>query len=156
MPRAAAVSLAVILYASGLLSSARAQSVDRWSRLRLLQADDQIRVELNNGERWNGAVRGFSADRFTLIDRGGRAIPVERDSAKAISRKSRGRGALYGLLVGFGAGFVVGAAAGPYITDFGNPGAGRRVKYGVGWGAFSGGIGAGIGALAGARVKIYP
>lgn len=150
MQRSAAVSLAAILCASGLLNSARGESSDRWSRLRLLQSDDRIRVDLNNRDRLNGAVRGFEANRFTLIERGGRAIPVERDSVKSISRKLRGRGALYGLLVGFGAGFVVGAAAGPYITDFGNPGAGRRVKYGIGC------IGAGIGALAGARVKIYP
>ena len=80
---------------------------------------------------------------------------MDRASVSSVTRKSRARGALYGLLVGFGAGFATGAAAGPYIADFGNPGAARRMKYGAGLGLFFGGVGAGVGALTGTRITVY-
>ena len=72
-----------------------------------------------------------------------------------MTRKSRGRGALIGVIAGFAVAFPVGAAAGPYIADFGNPPVATRLRHGAGWGLFFGGVGAGIGALAGKQVTVY-
>jgi hypothetical protein len=128
---------------------------ERWLRIGELRGDQRISVRLMNGDRLNGSVERFAESGFVLREAGGRMVPVDRASVKSVIRKSRPRGALYGLLIGFGAGFATGATAGPYITDFGDPGAARRVKYGVGWGLFFGGVGAGVGALTGAGISVY-
>ena len=135
----------MIAFAFGLLNSPTlAQSssdVERWSRVGALRPGAQIRVEMTSGNRVAGTIAAADANRFTLLERGGKSLTVERSSVRRVTLRSRGRGALYGLLIGFGAGFITGATAGPYIADFGDPGASRRVKYGAGWGAVFGGRG---------------
>lgn len=116
----------------------------------------QVRAELTSGARLSGVISNVEAGRFTLRDMDVAASVIERSSLERVSLRSRHRGALYGFLDGFGVGCAIGAAAGAYIADFGNPGAARRVKYGIGLGIFSGGIGAGIGVLTGVRVNLYP
>jgi hypothetical protein len=138
------------------LAAAQSETDARWYALGSLPGGTQVRVDLVKPERLNGTVAGTEGDRLTLRNRDGASVVLARESVARVSRKSRRRAAVYGLIIGFTAGFITGAAAGPYITDFGNPGAARRVKYGIGFGAFSGGIGAGIGALAGTRVRLYP
>jgi hypothetical protein len=160
MSRAAAGLIAMIAGTLCLVSSpALAQSpreARRWSGLGALHAGREVRVEVTGGNRLAGAIQAVDENRLTLRERSGSTANVERNSVRRVTVKSRGRAALYGLLIGFGAGFVAGATAGPYIVDFGNPGGARRVKYGAGWGAFVGGIGAGVGALTGARIALYP
>lgn len=131
-------------------------AADPWSQLGSLSQDARIAVETQAGEHVTGFAVRLEPDRLVLRRTAGDDRSVDRASVKRVTRKSRGRGALIGLIVGFGGGFAMGAAAGPYIADFGNPGAARRVKYGLGWGAFTGGIGAGAGALIGSKKTIYP
>jgi hypothetical protein len=145
---------------SGLTGSAAAQETPpgagRWSNLEGLGGSRRVRVETRSGERRDGVLEQVDANRLTLREPNGNAVPIERDAIRRVTRKSRKRGALYGLLVGFAGGFAAGAAYGPYLTDFGYPGAGTRIKFGVGFGMCLGGIGAGIGALAGTRITVYP
>jgi hypothetical protein len=150
---------ALLVLTSALGFSAPAQPVtggERWLRIGELPSNRSVTVQLKNGNRLKGSIEHFDGDGFVLRDTGGgRLVPVDRASVTNVSRRSRSRGAIYGLLVGFGAGFATGAIAGPYITDFGNPGAARRMKYGGAWGLFFGGVGAGVGALTGARIIVY-
>jgi hypothetical protein len=76
-------------------------------------------------------------------------------SVERVTRKSRARGALWGFIVGFGIAAPVGAYAGPYLADWGNPSATVRLRHAAGWGLFFGGAGAGIGALTGVQRTIY-
>ena len=147
----------LFFFGLGVAGHAQApQEGSRWRNLSRLPPSTAIRAELTSGATFAGTIGNWDGNRFTLLARDGQAVPLERDAVRRLSRRSRARGALYGFLAGFGAGFVTGTAAGAYITDYGNPSALRRVQYGIGFGAFAGGIGAAIGALAGARISIYP
>ncbi|MBL8217709.1 MAG: hypothetical protein JNL62_00685 [Bryobacterales bacterium] len=155
-PKSLLFAVPILLLMQGLALAQTPRADYRWSRLGTLSGTIQVRAELTSGARLCGAIASVGPSRLTLRRRDGAASVVERSSLRSVSLRSRRRGALYGLLAGFGVGFVTGAAAGPYIADFGNPGAARRVKYGIGLGLFGGGIGAGIGVLTGARVSLYP
>lgn len=154
MTSRAAIAAVLLLLHSEAGSAQQTVAAERWSALSTVL--QPVTVEKKNGDRLAGTVQSIEAERLTLFDRSSQSATVGRNTVQRITRKSRVRGTLYGLAAGFAGGFVFGAAAGPYIADFGNPGTARRVKYGIGFGLFTGGIGAGIGALAGAGVRLYP
>lgn len=146
-------SLLVLVIAS---AGVQGQSKNRdWSRVEAIGPGVNLMVELNSGQLLRGAVVRIRPEEMTLADRGGAEITTARGNVKHVRLKSRGRGAVIGLLVGFGAGLASGAIAGPYIVDHGNPSAGARFRHGAGWGAVFGGAGALIGAATGANIRIY-
>jgi hypothetical protein len=126
-----------------------------WERVQDLGPNQAVTVYLRNGEVMRGKLRSAGADELSLLGRDRKTIKVGREDVVRLTKKSRGKGALWGGIFGFGIAAPIGAFAGPYITDYGNPSAGVRLRHGAGWGLFFGGIGAGIGALTGIETTVY-
>ena len=138
-----------------LLCAVAALPAEPWERVQSLAPNQAVKIYLRNGSIVNGRLQSAGAGGLTALDRDGRQMEFARDDIARISRKSRARGALWGVIIGFGVGAPVGAYAGPYLADWGNPSAGVRLRHAAGWGMFTGGIGAGIGALAGMETTVY-
>ena len=68
-----------------------------------------------------------------------------------------GRGTLVQLLILVLVGIAapIGAYAGPYIGDIGNPSGSTRVRHALSIGALFAGVGAGIGLLTGAERTVF-
>lgn len=107
------------------------------------------------GEPAKGRLRNAGAGSLTLLGRGGKTVQAGRRDVLRVTRKSRLKAAVWGGAFGFGAAAPVGAFAGLYIADCGNPSASVRLRYAAGWGLVRGGIGAGIGALTGTETTVY-
>ncbi len=112
-------------------------------------------MHLRNGEVLKGRLEAAGGDGISLVSRNGTAARVGRSEIARVTRRSRGRGAMWGGILGLGIAAPVGAWAGPYITDWGNPPVGVRLRHGAGWELFFGGSGAGAGALAGTQRTVY-
>jgi hypothetical protein len=123
-----------------------------WHRLSLLDRSQIIQVHVWNGRVRVGTIVEVDADGLTFSE-GPAASLVKREDIKAITRKSRGKGALLGALVGFGIGAPVGGVA-VNIADR-KPTSGDHLTGGALLGGFLGAIGAGIGAAVGAQRTIY-
>lgn len=134
---------------------ALALSQPAWERVERLRPNETITVYLLRGEVLKGKVISASSEGVSLIGKGGKAAQAARDDVARVTKRSRGKGALWGVVIGFGIAAPVGAYAGPYLADWGNPSSGVRLRHGAGWGLFFGGIGAGIGALAGTENTVY-
>jgi hypothetical protein len=138
-----------------LVAAGAARSEPNWERAERLAPGQSITVHLRSGKMLKGRLEAVAADALRIRMKAGRVEQAARGEIFRLTRKSRVRGALWGLIAGFGAGAPVGAFAGPYLADWGNPSASVRLRHAAGWGLFFGGIGAGIGALAGAQATVY-
>ena len=135
----------------GAVATASAQSPDeKWQRLSNLSEGAALHVHQRNREMLSGRFVRWTPDQLVL-----RQATIARTEIVKVSRRSRLRGALIGFGVGFAIAAPIGAYAGPYIADLGNPSTGVRLRHAAGWGIFFGGVGAGIGALAGAHRTVY-
>ncbi|MBI4876156.1 MAG: hypothetical protein HY822_16085 [Acidobacteria bacterium] len=103
----------------------------------------------------NGRLESAGAEGLRLRAKGGRTVQAGKEDVARVSRKSRRWGALWGGIAGFVCAAPVGAFAGPYIADYGNPSGSVRLRHAAGWGLFFGGAGAGIGALTGMEKTVY-
>ena len=133
------------------VAMASAQSPDpAWQRLSSLPEGAALRVHQRNREVISGRFVRWTPDELVL-----RQATIARPQIVKVGRRSRVRGALIGFAVGFGIAAPIGAYAGPYIADLGNPSTGVRLRHAAGWGMFFGGVGAGIGALVGRHPTVY-
>lgn len=146
--------LLVAAAAAGLFSVV-ASAQPAWERVQALRPNQGVKVYLRTGEPVKGKLQSAGADSLTLLGRGGKTVQAARGDVLRVTRKSRLNGAMWGGIFGFGVAAPIGAFAGPYLTDYGNPSASVRLGHAAGWGAFFGGIGAGIGALTGAETTVY-
>jgi hypothetical protein len=126
-----------------------------WTAVQNLRPEQRVKVYLTDGRVLKGTIHSADVNGLAVRAGGQDALRVARTSVTRVTKKSRGSAALWGGVIGFGIGLPVGAAAGPYLADFGNPPAATRMRHGLGWGAFFGGVGAGIGALAGSEQTLY-
>jgi hypothetical protein len=126
-----------------------------WERVGRLRAGETVTVHLRSGETLKGKLKSAGAEGIALAEKDGGTIRAAREDIARVTKRSRWRGAMWGGVFGFGIAAPVGAYAGPYIVDWGNPSAGVRLRHGAGWGLPFGGIGAGIGALAGGESTVY-
>lgn len=126
-----------------------------WQRLQDLRPGQAVTVYLRDGKVLKGKLHSVGAGGLSLLERGPRAAEVAREDVARVAKKSRLRGAMWGGIICFGIAAPVGAYAGPYIADWGNPHIGTRLRWAAGFGAFFGGIGAGIGALVGDETTVY-
>lgn len=141
-----------VVMAVALTSPAAAQ--DDWRQLNQLQPNQSVKVYLQSGDMVKGRVQAWTADGLELLTSQAGVRRIDRVDVARVTRKSRVRGALWGGLISFGIAAPVGAFAGPYIVDWGNPQPGVRLRAAAGWGLFFGGVGAGIGALAGVETTL--
>ncbi|MCX6638552.1 MAG: hypothetical protein NT090_26150 [Acidobacteria bacterium] len=149
IPRVLAAVAAVGLF------SVVASAQPAWERVQALRPNQAVTVYPRTGEPVKGKLQSAGADSLTLLGRGGKTVRVGRDDVLSVTRRSRLNGAMWGGILGFGVGFPVGAFAGPYLTDYGNPSTGVRLRHGAALGLLVGGIGAGIGALTGTETTVY-
>jgi hypothetical protein len=141
----------IVLVAVALTGAAAERG---WERLQSLTRNQAVKVYLRDGRIVRARMQSAGAGALTVLDQG-QLVEIPKNAIARVSRRSRARGALWGGVVGFGVAAPVGAFAGPYLADWGNPSAGVRLRHAAGWGAFFGGIGAGIGALAGMETTLY-
>lgn len=146
--------LLVAAAVAGLLSVV-ASAQPTWERVQGLGPNQAVTVYLRNGEAVKGKLQSTGADGLSLLGKDRKTMQVGREDVVRLTKKSRGRGAMWGGIFGFGIAAPIGAFAGPYITDYGNPSAGVRMRHAAGWGLFFGGVGAGIGALTGIETTVY-
>lgn len=133
------------------IATAAAQSPDpAWQRLSSLPEGAALRVHLRDRDVTSGRLVRWTPDQLVL-----RQATIARPEIVKVSRRSRLRGALIGFAAVFAVSAPIGAYAGPYLADYGNPGSGVRLRHAAGWGIFFGGVGAGLGALAGAHPTVY-
>jgi hypothetical protein len=133
------------------IATAAAQSPDpAWQRLSSLPEGAALRVHQRNREVTSGRLVRWTPGELVL-----RQATIARPEIVKVGRRSRLRGALIGFAAGFAIAAPIGAYAGPYIADWGNPSTGVRLRHAAGWGAFFGGVGAGLGALAGRHPTVY-
>lgn len=147
--------LLICLVLAGLNAAGQAPQEDTWGLLERLRAQDKVKIYLRQGEILKGTVQRWTTDSLAVQGPGGSMRTISRDSVTRVTRKSRGKGALLGLAVGFGIAAPVGAFAGPYLADWGNPSATVRLRHAAAWGLFFGGVGAGVGALVGAETTLF-
>jgi hypothetical protein len=136
------------------LPAAAADSQGQWEKVQRLKSSQKVKVYLRDGKVLKGRFDRAADESLHLLE-GGKSVNLAKQDVTRVTKKSRGRGALWGGLISFGIAAPVGAYAGPYITDFGNPSAGTRFRHAMGWGMFIGGAGAGIGALVGMETTVY-
>ena len=124
-----------------------AQPNDRrdWQSLAHLQAGDQILLSLKSGPV-TGAFRSFTPEQVTAG-----TVTAKKEDVLKVERYrpgawGRGKKAAVGALIGFGAGFVIGAAAGGSHPGQLGPNISRGAL-GAGIGAAGAVVGAAIGAL---------
>jgi hypothetical protein len=124
-----------------------------WARVTSLAPDQRVKVYLTDGTVLKGRVERTAEGLALRTSKD--LLPLAEDRVSRVSKKSRGRGAMWGGIIGFAVGAPVGAAAGPYLADWGNPSASKRLQFAAGWGLYIGGISAGIGWLTGAEQTIF-
>lgn len=144
----------IAIAAFGLLPGL-GQAQPAWERVQRLGPNQTVTVHLRNGEVLKGKLGSASAEGLSLLGKRGKMVQAGREEIARVTKKSRGRGAMWGGIIGFGLAAPVGAYAGPYIADWGNPSAGVRLRHAAGWGLFFGGVGAGIGVLTGTETTVY-
>ena len=141
---------AVLVLVAIATASAQSPADAAWQRLSTLPEGAALHVHQRNREMLSGRFVRWTPDQLVL-----RQATIARPEIVKVSRRSRWRGALIGFGVGFAIAAPIGAYAGPYIADWGNPSTGVRLRHAAGWGIFFGGVGAGLGALAGRHPTIY-
>ena len=132
-----------------------AQEARGWDRLGQLGPKKRIKVYLRNDEVLKGAIQEWQPEAVSLLTAGDKVVRLRAEEVSRVTKKSRSRAAMWGAIIGFGIAAPVGAYAGPYIADWGNPGLGVRLRHAGGWGLFFGGIGAGVGTLTGMERTVY-
>ena len=142
----------LIMAAALTMSVAAAQP--SWERVAQLTPGQNIKVYLVDGTAYKGRLEAAGPERLKLRVES-RIVETGRADVARVTRKSRGKGAMWGGLVTFSLGAPIGAYAGPYLADRGNPSGSVRLRHAAGWGLFFGGIGAGIGALTGMETTVY-
>ncbi len=126
-----------------------------WEGVQQLRPKQTVKVHLRNGEVLKGKVESAGENGLSLVGKDGRIMEASRMDIERVTRRSRALGALLGGAIGFGIAAPIGAYAGPYIADWGNPSTGVRLRHAAGFGLFFGGVGAGLGALGGKEKTIY-
>jgi hypothetical protein len=124
---------------------ADAQPANEFSQLgRHVGLSDRVRVRSTDGRSLQGIVTGLSPDTLVIESETGSirfAAPDVREVAQ------RGNRLWWGVMVGFGAGFVLGGTGAMDFSDSGGS-AGDFVTGGL----FLGAVGAGVGALVGMAI----
>ena len=149
IPRVLAAVAAVGLF------SVVASAQPAWERVQAFRPNQAVTVYPRTGGPVKGKLQNAGADSLTLLGRGGKTVQAGRDDVLSVTRRSRLKGVMWGGILGFGVGAPVGAFAGPYLTDYGYPPTGVRLRHGAEFGLLVGGIGAGIGALTGTETTVY-
>ncbi len=142
-----------LLMAASVIGTA--QDERGWGRLGQLSPKKRVKVYLRGGEVLKGAIREWQPEAISLLTAGDKVVRLRAEEVSRVTKKSRGRAAMWGAIIGFAITAPVGAYAGPYLADWGNPSAGVRLRHAAGWGLFFGGIGAGVGALTGMERTVY-
>ena len=123
----------------------RARANDDWSAVQALSPGQKIVVRTKDGDRLSGRFDSANDLLFNFTD-GRRKVSLTRESIRLVQLdrgNSRGKGALYGALIGAGAGFAVGSVLYfPFRDDM----VGATVP---GSAALGAAIGAGIGTATG-------
>ena len=128
-------------------TAAPAQDRHDWQSLAQLQTEEKIRLSLKTGSV-EGSFKGWTLQEVTagtVTARKEDVLKVER-----YHRRSRGKNAAIGALIGFGGGFAIGAGA----FNCNHNQIGVCVTRGQG-GAIVGGVGAVIGAGIGAPLPAH-
>lgn len=149
------VRLLVCLVLAGSAAQEPSSADQGWGRLGKLRPNDKVRIYLRRGELLKGTVQTWTAQDLAVQFSGGGMRTISKNDVARVTKKSRAKGALWGGVVTLGIAAPIGAFAGPYLADWGNPSATVRLRHAAGWGLFFGGIGAGIGALVGAETTLY-
>jgi hypothetical protein len=92
-------------------ASAQALSHDDWSAVQALSPGQKIIVRTKDGDRLSGRFDSANDLLINFTD-GKKKISLTRESVRLVQLdrgNSRGKGALFGMLVGAGAGFAVGS-----------------------------------------------
>lgn len=101
-------------------AQARARALDDWSAVQALSPGQKIIVRTKDGDRLSGRFDSANDLLINFAD-GRRKVSLTRESVKLVQLdrgNSRGRGALFGALIGAGAGFAVGSVLYfPYRDD---------------------------------------
>ena len=137
----------------------QAPPAGNWALVEQLSKDAAIAMRMKAGDRIEGELIVLGAE-FIELRVDGRERRFPRADVAEISQsgpRNRKRGALWGALIGFGAGFPVGYFAAPYITDDDEMPNSEQARAGATFGAIWGGIGAAVGALSASphHVLIY-
>jgi hypothetical protein len=126
-------------------AQSRARALDDWSAVQTLSAGQKIIVRTKDGDRLSGRFDSANDLLINFTD-GKKKISLTRESVKLVQLdrgNSRGRGALFGALIGGAAGFAVGSVLYfPYKDDM----VGSTVPVSTAMGMA---IGAGIGTATG-------
>jgi hypothetical protein len=149
-PRTCLTLLAVVALGPSLASAQAG-----WERVQQLHPNQIVTLHLRNGEVLKGKMQSAAANSLSVVAKGQKPIQAGKEDIERVTRKSRLRGAMWGGIIGFAIGAPIGAFAGPYLADWGNPSASVRLRHGAGWGLFFGGIGAGVAALTGMETTVY-
>ena len=123
----------------------RARALDDWSAVQTLSPGRKIVVRTKDGDRLSGRFDSANDLLLNFTD-GRRKVSLTRESVKLVQLdrgNSRGKGALFGALIGAGAGFGFGAIF--YFPDESDA-TGAALPVGAALGA---GIGAAIGTATG-------
>jgi hypothetical protein len=126
-------------------AQSRARALDDWSVVQTLSAGQKIVVRTKDGDRLSGRFDSANDLLINFTD-GRRKVSLTRESVKLVQLdrgNSRGKGFLYGTLIGGAAGFAVGSILYfPYRDDM----VGATVPVSAAMGMA---IGAGIGTATG-------
>lgn len=140
--------LLIVLLLSLAASAQDLPNAPSWDAVRYA-TKQKVEVRMINGAKYTGKVRGVTDISMSLNNVPGTKT-LEKDDIDRVSRtfKSRKTGALWGVLIGGGAGAVLGYAG----TSSCNPGDFCLVSRGGGTfmgAALGGAVGAGVGAFIG-------
>jgi len=123
----------------------RARTLDDWSAVQTLSPGQKIVVRTKDGDRLSGSFDSANDLLINFTD-GKRKVSLTRESVRLVQLdrgNSRGKGALFGMLIGGAAGFAVGSALYfPFRDDM----VGATVPVSAALGAA---IGAGVGTATG-------
>jgi hypothetical protein len=126
-------------------AQARARALDDWSAVQTLSAGQKIIVRTRDGDRLSGRFDSANDLLINFTD-GRKKLSLTRESVKLLQLdrgNSRGRGLLFGALIGGAAGFAVGSVLYfPYRDDMVDTTVPASAAMGMA-------IGAGIGAATG-------
>jgi hypothetical protein len=128
-----------------LAVAAEAQDRHDWQSLGQLQPGDRLHLSLKTGPA-NGAFQNWTAQEVTVGTVTARKEDVLKIERHRQGAWGRGKTAAVGALIGFGGGFVIGAAAGGCHQGQFGPCLSRG-GLGAGLGVVGAVFGAGIGAL---------